>query len=198
MADISATLIKDLREATGAGVMDCRKALLETSGDLEKAKSVIVRKGLERADKLSEREASQGLVDAYVHGVGNIGVLVEVNCGTDFVARNGEFKELVHEIALQIAAANPLAVSMEDLDPAWVEQQRARLRADGDLAGKPADIQDKMIQGRLEKQLQEVVLLKQPHIKDPSRTIEDLVKEKSGKFGEPIRIRRFARFELGR
>ncbi len=198
MADISATVIKQLRDRTGAGVMDCRKALEETGGDLDKSEAIIKRRGLERADKLADREASQGLVDAYVHGVGNIGVLVEVNCGTDFVARNPEFKDLVHEIALQIAATNPVAIDVDSVDAAWLDKERAAYRSEADVASKPQEIQNKIIDGRLQKRLQEVVLMKQPHIKDPDKTIEELVKEKSGKFGEPIRIRRFARFELGK
>ncbi|MDE3076932.1 MAG: translation elongation factor Ts [Chloroflexota bacterium] len=198
MTEITAALIKELRDRTGAGVMDCRKGLEETGGDLDKAEVLIRRRGLEKADKFSAREASQGVVDSYIHGVGNIGVLVEVNCGTDFVARNEEFKALVHEIALQIAAANPVAISEQDLDQGWLEKERVAYRSEADVASKPASIQDKIIEGRLQKRLQEVVLLKQPYVKDPERTVEDLVKEKSGKFGEPIRIRRFARFELGR
>jgi elongation factor Ts len=198
MADVSAARIKELRDATGAGVMDCRKALEECAGDLEKAKSVIARRGLERADKMAGREASQGLVDAYIHGVGNIGVLVEVNCATDFVARNSEFKNLVHEVALQIAAANPVAVDVNSIDAEWMDKEREAYRAEADVASKPKDIQDKIIEGRLQKRLQEVVLLKQPYVKDPGKTIEELVKEASGKLQEPIRIRRFARFELGK
>lgn len=200
MAEVNATVIKQLRDATGAGVMDCRKALEETSGDVDKAKAIIARRGLERADKMAGREASQGLIDTYVHNAGGntIGVMVEVNCATDFVARNDEFKALVHEIALQIAAAHPIAVDIEDVDQDWLAREREAYRSEKDLAGKPPEIQDKMIEGRLQKRLAEVVLLKQPHIKDPGKTIGDLVKEKSGKLQEPIRIRRFARFELGK
>ncbi len=138
MAEISAALIKELRDATGAGVMDCRKALVETNGHVDQAKAIIARKGLERADKLADREASEGLVEAYIHGVGNIGVLVEVNCGTDFVARNPEFKELVHEIALQIAATNPVSVSVDDVDQAWLESERSAYKLESDVASKPA------------------------------------------------------------
>jgi elongation factor Ts len=198
MAEISAALIKQLRDATGAGVMDCRKALEECSGDLEKAQAIIRRRGLERADKMAGREAAEGLVDAYIHPGGRVGVLVEVNCATDFVARNEEFKNLVHEIALQIAAANPVAVDVDGVDPAWLEKEREAYRAEADVASKPKDIQDKIIEGRLQKRLQEVVLLKQAYVKDPSKTVEELVKETSGKLQEPVRVRRFARFELGR
>jgi elongation factor Ts len=198
MADISATQIKQLRDETGAGVMDCRKALEECSGDMDKAKSVIRRRGLEKADKMAGREAVEGLVESYIHPGGRIGVLVEVNCGTDFVARGPDFQNLVHEIALQIAAAHPVAVDVDQVDAAWMEKEREAYRAEADVASKPKDIQDKIIDGRLQKRLQEVVLLKQPYVKDPGKTIEELVKETSGKLGEPVRVRRFARFELGR
>ncbi len=198
MADISATLIKDLREKTGAGVMDCRKALQECSGDMGKAETWLRQHGMEKADKLAGREAAEGLVDAYIHPGGRIGVLIEVNCGTDFVARGPDFQNLVHELALQVAAANPVAVDVDGVDQAWIEKEREEYRAQPDVAGKPADIQDKIIVGRLQKKLQEVVLMKQPYVKDPGKTIEELVKETSGKLGEPVRVRRFARFELGR
>src|SRR5712692_8614363 len=198
MAGVSATLIKQLRDVTGAGVMDCRKALEECKGELEKAKAIIARRGLERADKMAGREAAEGLVDSYIHPGGRVGVLVEVNCATDFVARNDEFKSLVHEIALQIAAASPVAVDVDGVDQDWLDKEREAYRAEGDVASKPKEIQDKIVEGRLQKRLQEVVLLKQPYVKDPGRTIEELVKEASGKLQEPIRVRRFARFELGK
>jgi elongation factor Ts len=198
MADVSATIIKQLRDVTGAGVMDCRKALEETSGDVEKAKAIIARRGLERADKMAGREAAEGLVDTYIHPGGRVGVIVEVNCATDFVARNDAFKNLVHEIALQIAAASPVAVDVDGVDQAWMDKERQAYRAEADVASRPPDIQDKIIEGRLQKRLQEVVLLKQPYVKDPSKTIEELVKEASGKLQEPVRVRRFARFELGK
>ena len=198
MAEVSAALIKQLRDATGAGVMDCRKALEETAGDAEKAKAIIARRGLERADKMAGREAAEGLVDYYIHPGGRVGVLVEVNCATDFVARNDEFKSLVHEIALQIAAANPVSVDVDNVDQAWLDKEREAYRSEGDVASRPKDIQDKIIEGRLQKRLQEVVLMKQPYVKDPSKTIEQLVKETSGKLHEPVRVRRFARFELGK
>jgi elongation factor Ts len=198
MADVSAATIKQLRDLTGAGVMDCRKALEECGGDIEKAKSVIARRGLERADKMAGREAAEGLVESYIHPGSRVGVLVEVNCATDFVARNEEFKSLVHEIALQIAAASPVAVDVDGVDAGWQDKEREAYRAEADVASKPKDIQDKIIEGRLQKRLQEVVLLKQPYVKDPSKTIEELVKETSGKLQEPVRIKRFARFELGK
>jgi elongation factor Ts len=198
MADVSATIIKQLRDVTGAGVMDCRKALEETSGDVEKAKAIIARRGLERADKMAGRDAAEGLVDTYIHPGGRVGVIVEVNCATDFVARNDAFKNLVHEIALQIAAASPVAVDVDGVDQAWMDKERQAYRAEADVASRPPDIQDKIIEGRLQKRLQEVVLLKQPYVKDPSKTIEELVKETSGKLQEPVRVRRFARFELGK
>jgi len=198
MPEVNAALIKQLRDRTGAGVMECRKALDETAGDMDKAEAVLHRRGLDRADKLAGREASEGLVDSYIHPGGRVGVLVEVNCATDFVARNDQFKNLVHEIALQVAAASPEAVDEESLDTAWVEQEQSKLRNDPELSGRPKDIQDKILEGRMQKRLQEVVLMKQPYVKDPSKTIEQLVKETSGKLQEPIKVRRFARFELGK
>jgi len=198
MPDITAALIKALRDATGAGVMDCRKALEETTGDMDKAKAIIARRGLERAEQMAGREAAEGLVESYIHPGGRVGVLVEVNCATDFVARNEEFKTLVHEIALQIAAASPVAVDVDEVDQAWLDKEREAYRAEADVASKPKDIQDKIIDGRLQKRLQEVVLMKQPYVKDPAKSIEQLVKETSGKLKEPVRIKRFARFELGK
>jgi len=178
--------------------MDCRKALEETAGDVDKAKAIIARRGLERADKMAGREAAEGLVESYIHPGSRVGVLVEVNCATDFVARNEQFKSLVHEIALQIAAASPVAVDEDSIEKDWLEKERDAYRSEADVASRPKDIQDKIIEGRLQKRLQEVVLLKQPYVKDPSKTIEELVKETSGKLQEPVRIKRFARFELGK
>jgi elongation factor Ts len=200
MAEVTAALIKELRDETGAGVMDCRKALEECGGDKEKAKSILARRGLERADKMAGREAAQGVIDAYVHNAGGnvVGVLVELNCSTDFVARTPEFKELAHELALQIAAASPVAVDVGGVDQEWLAREREAYRAEADVASKPQEIQDKIIDGRLQKRLQEVVLMKQPWVKDPGKTIEQLVKETSGKLQEPVRVRRFARFELGK
>jgi elongation factor Ts len=198
MPEVTAAVIKELRDATGAGVMDCRKALEETKGDMEKAKAIIARRGLERAEQMAGREAAEGLVESYIHPGSRVGVLVEVNCATDFVARNDEFKTLVHEIALQIAAASPVAVDVEEVDQAWLDKEREAYRAEADVASKPKDIQDKIIDGRLQKRLQEVVLMKQPYVKDPAKSIEQLVKETSGKLKEPVRIKRFARFELGK
>ena len=198
MPDVTAAVIKELRDATGAGVMDCRRALEETKGDMDKAKAIIARRGLERAEQMAGREAAEGLVESYIHPGSRVGVLVEVNCATDFVARNDEFKTLVHEIALQIAAASPVAVDLDEVDQAWLDKEREAYRSDADVASKPKDIQDKIIDGRLQKLLQEVVLMKQPYVKDPAKSIEQLVKETSGKLKEPVRIKRFARFELGK
>ena len=200
MPEVNAALIKQLRDRTGAGVMECRKALDETTGDLDKAEAVLHRRGLDRADKLAGREAEQGLIDSYIHNTGTnvVGVLVEVNCATDFVARNDAFKTLAHELALHIAASNPQAVDEDSLDKAWVEEEQTKLRNDPELAGRPKDIQDKILEGRMQKRFQEVVLMKQPWVKDPGKTIEQLVKETSGKLQEPVKVRRFARFELGK
>ena len=197
MAEITAALIKQLRDKTGAGVMDCQKCLKETAGDIDKAESLIRRRGLEKAEKMAGREAAEGLVESYIHPGGRVGVLVELNCATDFVARTDQFKELAHELALQIAAARPVAVDVDGVDQAWLDKEREAYRAEADVASKPKEIQDKIIDGRLQKRLQEVVLMKQPWVKEPNKTIEELVKETSGKLQEPVRVRRFARYELG-
>jgi len=193
---ISATLVKELRERTGVGMLDCKKALEETNGDVEKAIDLLREKGLAKAAKKSGRVASEGIVDAYIHG-GRIGVLVEVNSETDFVAKNEEFKVFVRDMAMQIAASNPKYVSREDVSGDDIEKEKEILRQQALNEGKPEKIVEKMVEGRIEKYYKEVCLLEQPFIKNPDIIIKDLLAEKVAKIGENIKIRRFQRFEVG-
>lgn len=197
MAEISAALVKELRERTGAGMMDCKKGLVECNGDLEKAIDYLREKGLAAAAKKEGRIAAEGTVESYIHGEGRIGVLVEVNCETDFVARGDEFKQFVRDIAMQIAAAKPLYVNVEEVPADIINHEKDILRAQALNEGKPEKIVDKMVEGRIEKFFKEVCLMEQPFIKDPDIAIKDLVIEKVAKIGEKISIRRFARYELG-
>lgn len=194
---VSANLVKELREKTGAGMMDCKKALAETNGDMEKAIEYLREKGLAAAAKKSGRIAAEGLVDAYIHGNGRIGVLVEVNCETDFVAKNAEFQQLVKDIAMQIAAANPLYIRREEVPEEVVNKEKEILMAQAINEGKPANIAEKMVAGRIDKYFKEVCLLEQPFIKNPDQTIQELLNEKIAKIGENMTIRRFVRFTLG-
>ncbi|RNC63087.1 MAG: Elongation factor Ts [Candidatus Dichloromethanomonas elyunquensis] len=197
MADISAALVKELRERTGAGMMDCKKALAECNGDMDKAIDFLREKGLAAAAKKEGRIAAEGMVESYIHGGGRIGVLVEVNCETDFVARGDAFRQFAKDIAMQIAAAKPLYVTKEDVPTDVLEHEKQILRAQALNEGKPEKIVDKMVEGRVEKFYKEVCLLEQPFIKDPDIVIRDLLMEKISKIGEKIAIRRFARYELG-
>lgn len=196
MSKISASLIKDLREKTGAGMLDCRNALQETDGDLEKAVDLLREKGLSKAAKKSSRIAAEGLVESYIHG-GRIGVLVEVNSETDFVAKTDEFKDFVKEIAMQIAASSPKYVSRDEVPEEIVNHEREVLTQQAMNEGKPQNIAEKMVEGRIEKFYKEIVLLEQPFIKDPDKSIETMLNEKIAKIGENIKIRRFVRFEVG-
>lgn len=198
MAEIPAKDVKELRERTGAGMMDCKKALLETSGDKDKAIEWLRQKGLASAGKKAGRVAAEGLVDSYIHTGGRIGVLVEVNCETDFVARNEEFPILVRNIAMQIAACpNVEYVKVEDIPAEVVEKEKAIEMGKDDLSGKPANIKEKIVQGRIDKRLKEMALMDQPFIRDQSITVEELVKQSIAKLGENIQVRRFVRFVLG-
>ncbi len=197
MAEITAGLVKELRERTGAGMMDCKKALVETDGDIEKAIDELRTKGLAKAAKKAGRIASEGLVLAYIHGGGRIGVLVEVNCETDFVAKTDEYKEFVKDIAMQVAAANPDYVRREEVPEEVLNREKEVLRAQAREEGKPENIVEKMLAGRIEKYYKEHCLLEQPFVKDPDKTIQDLVNEKISKIGENISIRRFVRYEVG-
>ena len=196
MSKISASLIKDLREKTGAGMLDCRNVLQETDGDLDKAVDLLREKGLSKAAKKSSRIAAEGLVEAYIHG-GRIGVLVEVNSETDFVAKTDEFKEFVKDVAMQIAASSPKYVSREEVPEDIINHEKEVLTQQAMNEGKPQNIAEKMVEGRIEKFYKEIVLLEQPFIKDPDKSIETLLKEKIAKIGENIKIRRFVRFEVG-
>lgn len=181
---ITASDVKTLREKTGAGMMDCKKALTEANGDMEKAIELLREKGLAAAVKKSGRIAAEGIVDSYIHLGGKIGVLLEVNCETDFVAKTDEFRALVKDIAMQIAAANPKYLRKEDVDTAELEKEREILRAQALNEGKPEKIVDKMVEGRIQKYYKEVCLLEQPFVKDPDKSVQDLVTEKIAKIGE--------------
>ena len=197
MAEITAALVKELRERTGAGMMDCKKALSATDGDLEKAIDFLRKKGLAAAAKKAGRVAAEGLVEAYIHGGGRIGVLVEVNCETDFVAKTDAFKELVKDIAMHIAATNPSYLKREEVPTAELEHEQAVLAEQARNEGKPEKIIEKMVAGRIEKYYKEVCLMEQPFVKDPDKTISDLITESIAKIGENISIRRFTRYQLG-
>lgn len=195
--EITTEMIKELREATGVGILDCRKALTEANGDFEKAVDYLREKGMATAAKRADREASQGTIELYSHGGGRVGVIVEVNCETDFVARGEDFRKLAHEIALQIAAAAPQYVKEDEIPEEVLEHEREIARARAKEEGKPEKVWDKIIQGRIEKFKDEVVLLRQAYIRDENLTIEKLVLETIGKTGENIIVRRFHRWELG-
>ncbi len=195
--EITASMVKDLRERTGAGMMDCKKALLETSGDLDRAIIVLREKGLAAASKRAGRETSEGIVDAYIHMGGKIGVLIEVNCETDFVARNAQFQALVHDLAMQVAASRPLYVSRDQVPEEVIQRERDIYRSQAIREGKPEKFADKIVEGRMTKFYQEVCLLDQPFIRDPGKTVADLIGENIGTIGENISVRRFARFERG-
>ena len=197
MAEITAALVKELRERTGAGMMDCKKALSATDGDLEKAIDFLREKVLAAAAKKAGRVAAEGLVEAYIHGGGRIGVLVEVNCETDFVAKTDAFKELVKDIAMHIAATNPSYLKREEVPTAELEHEQAVLAEQARNEGKPEKIIEKMVAGRIEKYYKEVCLMEQPFVKDPDKTISDLITESIAKIGENISIRRFTRYQLG-
>jgi elongation factor Ts len=194
---VTAEMVKQLREKTGAGMMDCKRALTETGGDMEQAIRVLRERGLAAAQKKAGRTTAEGIVDAYIHGQGRIGVLVEVNCETDFVAKNETFRTLVHDIAMQIAAAKPAYVRREDVPEEVVAREREILAAQARGEGKPPHIVEKIVAGRLEKFFQEACLLEQPFIRDPDRTVGELLAEAIARIGENIQVRRFVRFELG-
>lgn len=194
---ITAEMVKQLRERTGSGMMDCKKALTEADGNVEKAIELLREKGLANAAKKSGRIAAEGIVDSYIHGNGRIGVLVEVNIETDFAAANEDFKQLVRDIAMQIAAAKPEFVSREEVPTEVLEKEMNILRNQARNEGKPEKIIEKMVEGRIEKYYKEICLLEQPWIKDPDKTIKQLVTEKIATIGENISVRRFARFERG-
>jgi elongation factor Ts len=196
--EITAERVKELRQRTGIGVMECKEALAECQGDIDKAIAVLRKKGAARAQERMNREASQGIVYAYIHLEGKLGVLVEVNCESDFVARNDEFKELAKNVAMQIAAANPRYVSSADIPPTELEQEKEIIRAQLQDTKKPPQIIEKIVEGKLKKYFEEVCLLDQPYIRDDKQTIKQIIASTIAKFGENIKVRRFARFELGK
>ena len=197
MAEVTATLIKDLRERTGAGMSDCKKALTEVGGDMDKAIDYLRTKGLANAAKKAGREATEGAVVSYIHGGGRIGVLVEVNCETDFVARNEDFQAFTRDVALQIAAMNPQFVRRDEVSQDVVDREREVLVAKAKETGKPEPVIQKMVDGQISKWMKEICLLDQAFVKNPDKTIDQLQQELIAKIGENIKIRRFVRFELG-
>ena len=197
MASVSAKDVAELRRQTGAGMMDCKKALAESGGDFAKATEWLRAHGVARADKRAGREAKQGLVESYVHHSGKIGVLLELNCETDFVARTDDFKQLARDVAMHIAAAAPLAVSADQLPADVIERERRIYAEQVAQEGKPEAIRAKIVEGKLKKFYSEAVLLDQPFVKDDKGTVGEVVKEVSGKTGENVMVRRFARFQLG-
>jgi elongation factor Ts len=197
MSQISLELIKQLRERTAAGFSDCKKALEEAGGDIEKAIDILRKKGLAIAAKRAGKEAKEGIVEAYIHANKKIGVLVEINCETDFVARTDEFREFAHNVAMQIAATNPISVTREEVPSEVLEREKRIYEEQLREAGKPENVIPKILEGKLEKFYKENVLLEQPFIKNPELTIQDLLNELMSKTGEKIVIRRFARFQVG-
>ena len=194
---ISAQMVKELRETTGAGMMDCKKALVETNGDMEKAVDYLREKGLAAAAKKSGRVAAEGVVESYIHGAGKIGVMIEVNCETDFVAKTPEFHSFVRDLAMQVAAANPQYLSRTEVPAAIIEHEREILRAQALNEGKPEKIVDKMVDGRVEKFYKDNCLLEQTFIKDPDKSVTDVVNAQISKIGENIVVRRFVRYQMG-
>ena len=197
MAEIKAAMVKDLREKTGAPFLDCKNALVETEGDFEKAAEVLRIKGVAKASKKTTRKTDQGTISSYVHAGGKIGVMLEVNCETDFVARNDEFQNLCREVAMQIAANNPIYVRKEEVSEEEIENERRILKAEAMESGKPENIAEKMVAGRINKFFEEICLLEQPYIRDPKIKIVDLVNSLIAKIGENIVVKRFVRYQLG-
>jgi len=197
MADISAKLVKELRDRTAAGFMECKKALVETDGDVDKAEVYLRKRGVTLAEKKAGREANEGVVASYIHAGGKLGVLIEVNCESDFVARTDEFQTLVNDIAMHVAATAPRFVRREEVDEASVEQEKEIQRARALAEGKPEKIVDKIVEGRMGKFYEEIVLLDQPFIKDPSGSVQDLITAAVAKLGENITIGRVTRYKIG-
>lgn len=195
--EITAKMVKELREATGAGMMDCKNALKESDGDMDKAGDYLRKKGIASAAKKEGRATSQGIVGSYIHMGGKVGVLLEVACETDFVARTDDFQEFVHNVAMHIAAASPLAVTREEVDPSLIEKEKEIYRAQMEEQGKPAEMIDKIVEGKVDKYYSEIVLLEQKYVKDPDVTVADYLKSIIGSLGENMQIKRFARFQIG-
>lgn len=197
MAEITAQMVKQLRERTGAGMMDCKSALTDASGDMGQAEIVLRKRGLAAAAKKSTRATRQGVISSYIHQGAQLGVLVEVNCESDFVARTEEFQGLVHDLCMQIAASDPQFIRREEVTPEVLEREREIARDRARAEGKPDKILDRIVEGRLDKFYEEVCLLEQPYIKENNLTVDELIKSKIAKFGENISIARFARFKIG-
>jgi elongation factor Ts len=197
MSEVSAALVRDLRDRTGAGMMDCKRALAESKGDLEKAVVYLREKGLAAAAKRATRAASEGTVGSYIHAGGKIGVLIEVNCETDFVARTPQFQGLVKELAMQVAAANPRYVVREEVPASVLDTEREIFRAQAAGSGKPAAVIEKIVDGKIDKFYADVCLLEQDFIKDPQKSVRQLVTDTIAQLGENVVVRRFARFQLG-
>ena len=195
--EISAKAVQELRASTGAGIMDCKKALAESEGNLEKAIEILRKKGLAAATKKSGRVTSEGAVASYIHGGGKLGVLLEVNCETDFVARTDVFQQMVKDVSMHIAAANPLYLKRENVPAELIEKEREIYRAQFEGSNKPANVIEKIVDGKIDKYYSEVCLYEQPFVKDPDKTIQQLVTDTVAKLGENLNIRRFARFVLG-
>jgi len=194
---ISAQVVKELREKTGAGMMDCKKALIDSKGDMEKAVDFLRKSGIAKAEKKGSRDVKEGIVYSYIHHGGRLGVLVEVNCETDFVAKTDGFKELVHNIAMQIAATNPVAVSSKDISEDLIKKEKEIFTAQAKDSGKPDNIIEKIVEGRVQKYFQEVCLIEQPFIKDPDKRVGDLITETVATLGENITIGRYIRYAVG-
>ena len=194
---ITTAMVKELREKTGVGIMDCKEALAATNGSIEEAQDYLRKKGLQAAAKRAERSTREGSVGSYIHGGGRLGVMIEVNCETDFVARTDDFQELVHDLAMQVAASNPLYPTRDDVPEDVVGKERQILEEQAQASGRPAQAIAKMVEGRLNKYFQEVCLLDQPFVKDPGMSVGDLITAKIAKTGENITVSRFVRFQLG-
>ena len=197
MAEITAQLVKDLRERTGAGMMECKSALVEAKGDLGEAEIVLRKRGIASAHKKASRVTKQGLIGTYIHHGGQLGVMVEINCESDFVARTDDFKELVHDISMHVAAADPKYVRKEDVPPAEIEKEKDIQRARALAEGKPEKMIDKIVEGRMSKFYEEVCLYHQPFVKENTLSVEEVIKTKIAKLGENISVARFTRFKVG-
>jgi elongation factor Ts len=195
--EIKAKMVKELRDKTGAGMMDCKNALSEAKGDMEKAVEILRKKGVAKAEKKASREAKDGLIHSYIHPGGKLGVLVEVNCETDFVAKTDDFKEFVHNLSMHVAASNPIALDRESLPKDIIEKELRIYKEQAAESGKPAHIAEKIATGKIEKYYSEVVLLEQPYIREPEKTVKDFLTEAVSKMGENINIRRYVRYQIG-
>jgi elongation factor Ts len=197
LMEVTSAMVKELRDKTGAGIMDCKEALTAAAGAMEEAVEYLRKKGLQAATKRSARSTREGVIGSYIHGAGRLGVLVEVNCETDFVARTDEFQELVRDVAMQIAASNPQYVSRQEVPEEALAKERSILEEQAKAAGRPEHVIPRIVEGRLDKFYQEICLLDQPFVKNPDISVDDLLKEKIAKVGENITVSRFARFVLG-